>query len=331
MIRVLRMESLVVAAACLCAPTIAQAISWHPTWSACIAKAKASARPIFLLVVGTQWDAQSKAFQDKIIGHAEVQEVVSQNFEAYRIDLVLKEDRKAPPVAGEETQKLLQKLALYGHLGLPRVILMDPNERIYGRTGPMGDHDRFVESLADWETAHQATLKPVRSEDEAARYCADATAARNLKKPVQALEAAKRAVDANPRSPLAHFCCGLGYTDQGQHDKARPFYLAALSLDSTGDPENATSTTWAAGSWYNLAIGALNQGKEAAAIFYLRENQRTDHSTDAPMLRIAELHIKASRPDLALEEYGELLSRNGLAPDWIATYLDLQASVFKGK
>lgn len=304
---------------------------WLDTWDKCVAAAKVEAKPIFLLVTAPQWDPGSRAFETKVLSHYEVLKHVELHYLPYRIEITLRDDRKLPTNVAEQNRRVLQHLHLYGHQGLPRVILLQSDERIYGRTGPVGTPKDFLASLAEWEAARALTIQDVRSEEEATRYINDATAARNLKNPVRALEAARLAVAANPRSPLAHFMCGLALLDLGQHAEARKFYFAALSLDSTGNPANGAGTIWAAGSWYNLAVAALNEKKEAEALFFLRENQRTDRRTDAPLLRCAELHIAASRPDLAFGEYGELLSRDGFSAAWLRTYLELQPTVWKEK
>lgn len=302
---------------------------WFDNWEKCVSQAKAEAKSIFLLITAPQWDAGSRAFEGKVLAKPEVARHVAANYICYRIEIALKDDKKTPPATVDQNKRLLQFAGLYGHQGLPRVLLVTPSEQIYGRTGPVGDDRDFLASLTEWEAARAATL-PATVDTQVAeaelRTGGEARARRNF---VAALDAAKRAVEADARSPLTHFQLALAYTDLGQPDQARKGYFAALSLDSTGNPRDATATIWAAGSWYNLAVVEINNKRDPAIIFFLRENQRTDHRTDAPMLRIAELHAAAGRSDLAYEEYCELLARNGFAPDWLNRYLELEGMLWK--
>lgn len=302
---------------------------WIDSWDKCVAQAKADARSIFLLITAPQWDAGSRAFDAKVLAKPEVGKHVAQNYLCYRIDVALKDDKKLPAAVAEQNQRVLKFARLHGHQGLPRVLLVTPDEHIYGRTGPIGSDQDFLASLAEWESARAATLPATKDAEAAQRELQAASAARSRQEFVAGLDAAQRAVAADARSPLTHFQLGLAYTDIGKAAEARKCYFAALSLDSTGNPADGSSTIWAAGSWYNLAVVELNQKRDASTIFFLRENQRTDLRTDAPMLRIAELHAAAGRRELAYEEYCELLARNGFAPDWLSRYLELEGLLWK--
>jgi hypothetical protein len=307
-----------------------QAPRWIETWDRCVAGAKVDAKPILLLVTAPEWVPASRPFEQKVLGDPEVLRAIAAGYQPYRIEFTIRDDKKARVLTDQE-RDLVRSLRFYGHQGLPRVILIDPGMHVYGRTGPVGTAEDFLAALVDWEKARKVTLAPTVDEAGAIRYANDAAASRNLKNPARACDEARLAVKADPRSPRAHFTLALTLQDLGKLAEARESYFAALSLDSTGNPKDATSTIWAAGSWYNLAGMALAEEHEAKAIFYLRENQRTDHRTDAPMLRVAELHAAASRPELGVEEYGELLSRDGLSSDWLKSYLTLQDLAWKGK
>lgn len=320
---------LLAAALAVATPAQGGGYRWFDSWDKCVAQAKGDAKSIFLLITAPQWDAGSRAFEAKVLAKPEVARHVAANYLCYRIDVALKDDKKVPPAVAEQNKRVLQFARLYGHQGLPRVLLVTPSEHIYGRTGPVGDDQDFLASLAEWEAARTATLPATVDTKVADGELRAATEARNRKEYVAALDAAKRAVAADARSPLTHFQLALAHTDVGQPDQARKGYFAALSLDSTGNPLDATTTIWAAGSWYNLAIVEINKKRDPSTIFYLRENQRTDQRTDAPMLRIAELHTAAGRRDLAYEEYCELLARNGFAPDWLSRYLELEGMLWK--
>ncbi|MFY9342584.1 MAG: hypothetical protein WAT39_08845 [Planctomycetota bacterium] len=303
---------------------------WIETWDRCVASAKVDAKPILLLVTAPEWDPGSRPFEQKVLGDTEVLRAIAAGYRPYRIEIAMRDDKKARALTDQE-RDLVRSLRFYGHQGLPRVILIDPGMHVYGRTGPVGTAEDFLAALADWEEARKTTLAPTVDEAAAARYANDAAASRNLKNPARAADEAALAVKADPRSPRAHFTLALVLQDLGKLAEAKRSYFAALSLDCTGNPKDATSTIWAAGGWYNLGGMALAQKQEAKAIFYMRENQRTDHRTDAPMLRVAELHAAASRPELGVEDYGELLSRDGLSPDWLKNYLALQDLAWKAK
>jgi len=315
----------------VCGPLAAQAgPRWIDSWERCVASAKVDGKPIFLLVSGRQWDPGSRSFEQKVLADSDVLRLVATAYLPFRIEVPVREERR-PAATIDQERSVLRQLAFYGHQGLPRVVLLDPSLRVYGRTGPVGTAADFVESLAAWEAARKATLAPTVDAAAATRHIADANASRTLKNPAKATSQAKLATQADPRLALAHFTLGLALQELEKYEDATRSYFAALAIDSTGSPAEATTTIWAAGSWFNLAGIARQRAQEAKAIFYLRENQRTDHRTDAPMLRIAELHANAGRAELGLEDYGELLSRDGLSPTWLRSYLTLQDVTWKGK
>lgn len=317
------------AALALCSPVFSQRFQWMRSWSEAVAAANQDGTPLCLAITCDSWFPASKEFSKDILENSDVKRRLAKGYVCYRIELDELGTRRRPELSPED-RALIQKASLGGYQCLPRVILLTPQERIFGRLGPPASAADFLADLDEWERALRETSAPGKDEGTAERFALSAGQLRNKGQGLQALKDADTAVAAWPSNAHAQYVRALVLGDLGKHAESRQAYFNALSLDSTGDPSKATSTIWAAGSWYNLAVAYLNQKEDERAFFFLRENQRTDFNTDGPMLRMAERQAQAGRPDAGIEEYSELLARNGLNPGWIRSYLVLEERLFGG-
>lgn len=315
---------------CLASSMPAQRISWRKSWSEAVATAAREKKPLLLAVTGDRWSSLSRRFSKSVLGNSDVMRRIGSSYVCYRIDLpVAKRGRVAEMSEGD--RKLLVRTGIVGHQGLPRVLIFTTAERVFGRLGPPCDPKDFLADLEEWERAFVETSRPAVDKETAARLAASANSLRVSKDYVPALADAEAAIKANPGEPKAHFTRGLILTEMGRHADSRTSYFNALSLDSTGNPADAKTTIWAAGSWYNIAVMELRDGNDQRAIFFLRENQRTDAQTDGPMKRIIEIESKAGRAGVALEEQTELLFRSGLSASYLKAYKIYEQRVLGGK
>lgn len=301
------------------APLLGQRVKWHKSWAEAVTVANTEERALLLAITGDAWSSLSKSFTKTVLGDGGVKRRMQQDYSCYRIDLPVARRGRAKELSPED-RKLLAAVGIGGHQAVPRVILMARDERIYGRLGGPCDAKTFLSDIEQWEFARKETGQPVQDKATAARLTQSANAQRLAKDYVGGLRDSESAVAADPSNAYAHFVRGLLLNELGRKEDARQAYINGLSLDSTGDPANARTTIWAAGAWYNLGVMELAEGAGQRALFYLRENQRTDLSTDGPMKRVIELQAKVGRADVGLEEYTELLHRSGLSASYMRAY-----------
>lgn len=304
---------------------------WSKSWKECLEQAKTQSKPILVCFTALQWDPASADFLKKVIQDEAVALAIDATYVPIHFDLILKPDRKFPPEVANQGRELAKKFGFHGVHCVPRVILVTREERVYGRVGPVGAAEEFLRWLREWEEARLATEKPPVDAAEADRCAREASAARSLKNPTKALDWARQAVAANPASPYAHHVLGLILQDLGQDAESRKHYLAALAIDSTGNPRDATSTIWAAGSWYNLGVLASREKKQDGMAFCWRENQRTDWRTNGPVEQMISIHTQLSKEEACLLEFEEMMSRAPFSPHWMERYQSLYDTLGKGK
>ena len=99
-----------------------------------------------------------------------------------------------------------------------------------------------------------------------------------------ALSAASRALALNPRHTLARNLAGSVYARQGQLERARQAFTAALD----GNPAEASAYT-------NLGMLELEAGNPRAAVSYLAEALTLDPADDRARSQLAAAIAAASR------------------------------------
>ena len=210
-------------------------------------------------------------------------------------------------------------------------MLLEPDLHVYGRIGPVGDANNFMRWLREWEEARKLTKLPVVDSIESEKCQREAVAARNLKNPTKALEWAKKAVLANPQSPNAQYTLALTHQDSGHEKDARACYLAALSIDSTGNPLDGSSTIWAAGGWYNLGVVASKEKRPEELVFCMWENLRTDLRTDGPHRNLSDVFGEEGRKEGMLELSEDRLARDPFSPEWLRQFAMQKKSILESK